>query len=169
MTPRVYNKHKGAPPDAVYIGRGSPWGNPFVLGKDGDRNGVCDLFAKLVLADPEYQERVKRELKGKNLVCFCKPLRCHGDFLLLLANQEPDVGIPMSGKVSPPPAVKPRVQAWAEEYMTMLTDCENRSHKLSDWECNFVDSLQRQIEIGKRPSPKQVEALDNLWEKATKN
>lgn len=28
--PRVWNKHhKNAPADAVYIGRGSPWGNPF--------------------------------------------------------------------------------------------------------------------------------------------
>lgn len=29
-----------------------------------------------------------RELKGKTLGCFCKPLRCHGDFLAMLANDE---------------------------------------------------------------------------------
>lgn len=91
-TPRVYNKHKGAPADAVYIGRGSQWGNPYLIGSGLGRDGACDLFAKMVLADPEYVARVKRELKGRNLVCFCKPLRCHGDFLLLLANQDEGVG-----------------------------------------------------------------------------
>ena len=30
--PRVYNKpHGDAPPGAIYIGRGSPWGNRFVI------------------------------------------------------------------------------------------------------------------------------------------
>ena len=56
---------------------------------------------------------------------------------------------------------------WADEYLTMLDDCEDRSEKLSDWECSFVDSLQRQITEGRRPSPKQIETLDNCWERAT--
>jgi hypothetical protein len=50
---------------------------------------------------------------------------------------------------------------WADEYVTMLDDCEKRSERLTDWECGFVDSLQRQIAEGRRPSPKQVETLDN--------
>lgn len=38
---RVLNKHHaGIPADAVYIGRGSKWGNPFRLGRDGDRATV---------------------------------------------------------------------------------------------------------------------------------
>ena len=49
----------------------------------------------------------------------------------------------------------------------MLEDCEKRSDKLSDWECGFVDSLQRQIADGRRLSGKQVETLDNIWESAT--
>ena len=52
---------------------------------------------------------------------------------------------------------------WADEYVTMLDDCE----KLTDWECGFVDSLQRQIADGRRPSAKQVETLDDIWERAT--
>lgn len=33
----VLNKHKhGIPKGAIYIGRGSKWGNPFVMGKDGN-------------------------------------------------------------------------------------------------------------------------------------
>ncbi len=34
---RVLNKHHaGVPAGAVYIGRGSKWGNPFRIGPDGD-------------------------------------------------------------------------------------------------------------------------------------
>ncbi len=56
---------------------------------------------------------------------------------------------------------------WADEYVTMLDDCENRSEKLTDWECCFVDSLQRQIADGRRPSSKQEETLNNIWDRAT--
>ena len=38
---RVLNKRKsGIPAGAVYIGRGSKWGNPFRIGPDGDRARV---------------------------------------------------------------------------------------------------------------------------------
>lgn len=50
---------------------------------------------------------------------------------------------------------------------TLLDDCEKREERLTDWERSFVDSLRRQIEDGRRPSPKQIEALDNVWERAT--
>ncbi|MEY5100127.1 MAG: hypothetical protein RJA36_2846 [Pseudomonadota bacterium] len=56
---------------------------------------------------------------------------------------------------------------WAEPYTTLLDDCEKRSERLNDWECGFVDSLQRQIAEGRRPTPKQVETLDRIWERAT--
>ena len=59
------------------------------------------------------------------------------------------------------------MSTWADECVTMLEDCERRSEKLSDWECDFVDSLQRQIVDGRRPSANQVETLDNIWERAT--
>lgn len=29
---------------------------------------------------------VKQHLKGKDLVCYCAPLACHGDILLEIAN-----------------------------------------------------------------------------------
>jgi hypothetical protein len=32
------------PPGAIYIGRGSPWGNRFVIGEHGDRDQVCNQF-----------------------------------------------------------------------------------------------------------------------------
>jgi hypothetical protein len=57
---------------------------------------------------------------------------------------------------------------WADEYVTLLEDCEKRSEKLTDWELSFVDSLQRQIIVqGRRPSAKQIDTLDTIWERAT--
>lgn len=71
----VHNKRAGtAPQDAVYIGRGTPWGNPFILGRDGDRDTVCDRFEREILPTLDLEP-----LRGKDLVCWCKPARCHGD------------------------------------------------------------------------------------------
>lgn len=87
--PKVHNKyHKTAPADAVYIGRGSPYGNKFVIGEPhpstGDpmtRDDVCDLFEEHLLPYMDLSA-----IRGKDLVCFCKPKRCHGDSLLEAAN-----------------------------------------------------------------------------------
>lgn len=85
--PKVHNKYKNtAPPDAVYVGRGSPFGNPFMMGVDGGRNEVCDKFEAKVEADEILKQRIKTELKGKDLICFCAPKRCHGDYLIRIAN-----------------------------------------------------------------------------------
>ena len=35
---------------------------------------------------------------------------------------------------------------WADEYVTMLDDCEKREERLTDWERGFVDSLRSQID-----------------------
>jgi hypothetical protein len=75
---RVHNKRAGtAPKDAVYIGRGSPWGNPFVMGQHGNRNQVCDQFERETLPTLDLEP-----LRGKHLICWCKPARCHGDSIL---------------------------------------------------------------------------------------
>lgn len=57
--------------------------------------------------------------------------------------------------------------SWEGEYLTLLDDCEARESRLSDWERGFVDSLRQQISNGRRPSQKQIDTLDNVWEKAT--
>lgn len=51
MTQRVLNKRRDpiVPGVDIYIGRGSPWGNPFKIGRDGDRDEVCDRFEREVL------------------------------------------------------------------------------------------------------------------------
>ena len=56
---------------------------------------------------------------------------------------------------------------WVDEYMTLVEDCEKRESRLTEWEAGFVDSLRSQIEQGRRPSTKQIETLDNCWERAT--
>lgn len=89
VRPRVLNKHyTGVPSDAVYIGRGSYWGNPFMIGSDGSRDEVIEKYIEWFAKDPDRLKRARIELKGKNLVCYCAPNRCHGDFLLTIANSE---------------------------------------------------------------------------------
>lgn len=80
--PAVYNKYaKDVPPGAASIMRGTPYGNPFVIGPDGDRDEVCDKFERDVLPGLDVSD-----LRGKDLVCCCKPKRCHGDSILRKAN-----------------------------------------------------------------------------------
>ena len=85
---RVLNKYKDViPVDAVYIGRPSKFGNPFVIGKDGDRDQVIAKYRDWIATKPELIEAAKTKLKGKDLVCFCSPKSCHGDVLVVIANQ----------------------------------------------------------------------------------
>lgn len=84
--PRVLNGRTQDARGAVFIGRPSKWGNPFVIGKDGDRRTVILKFEKYLLERPELMEEARRELKGKDLVCYCSPSPCHGDVLLRIAN-----------------------------------------------------------------------------------
>ncbi len=56
---------------------------------------------------------------------------------------------------------------WADEYYELLDDCEKRESRLSDWERGFVESMRSQLDNGRRPSLKQIETLDTIWERAT--
>lgn len=86
MMPKVWNKKdKNCPKNAIYVGRPSKWGNPYKIGIDGTREEVIELYKKW-LSNQKYLNL--EELKGKDLVCWCKPLPCHADILLELANKE---------------------------------------------------------------------------------
>ena len=76
------------PDHIVYIGRPSKWGNPFVIGKDGDRDTVVQKYRDWIMTQPRLLSQL-HELKGKTLVCFCKPRACHGDVLVELVNGLP--------------------------------------------------------------------------------
>lgn len=71
----------------IYIGRPSKWGNPFVVGVDGDRDMVIAKYEEWINARPYLIAMAKQELKGKILGCWCAPKKCHGDVLLRIANE----------------------------------------------------------------------------------
>jgi len=66
------------------IDRTSKWGNPFILGPDGDRDRVCDCFEKHYAPNKDSFIESAHELKGKVLCCHCYPERCHGNALIAL-------------------------------------------------------------------------------------
>lgn len=68
-------------PFDVYIGRPSKWGNPFQIGKDGNREEVIEKYKQYLLSRPDLISSL-HELKGKTLGCWCKPKPCHGDVLV---------------------------------------------------------------------------------------
>lgn len=99
---RQRTKGYRAPPEAVYVGRGSAWGNKYRLGSNPwygqtltipDRQTAVRLFRNyaepLALAKPQWLE----PLRGHDLLCWCpledaegNPVPCHADVLLELAN-----------------------------------------------------------------------------------
>jgi hypothetical protein len=84
--PTLYNRHHGnAPVDAVYIGRGSLWGNPYVIGEGLSREEALALYEDHVVG---MEELIKKYLKNKDLVCYCVPKRCHGNILMQIANED---------------------------------------------------------------------------------
>lgn len=70
----------------IRIDRSSKYGNPFVMGQDGDRDFVCDAFETHYLPHKQSIKNDFGKLKGKVLVCHCYPERCHGNRLCEEAN-----------------------------------------------------------------------------------
>lgn len=88
-TTKVVNKDSNEKFD-VYIGRKSPWGNPFVIGDEGMTREVViekfkEYFESYFLSDPSRQKELM-SLRGKTLGCHCKPLPCHGDVIAQYLN-----------------------------------------------------------------------------------
>jgi len=74
----------------VYIGRPSRWGNPYKILTKGNkrrtREEAIESYRKYIRNRPELLKKLK-ELKGKRLGCYCKPLPCHGDVLVELIEE----------------------------------------------------------------------------------
>jgi hypothetical protein len=74
-------------PGQAYVGRPSPLGNPFVVGRDGSRQEVIAIYRRWLwgrLREPgSPQERELRRLlelarAGElELLCWCHPLPCN--------------------------------------------------------------------------------------------
>ena len=73
----------------VYIGRPSKWGNPFEIGKHGDRETVIKKYKEWILTQSDLMASVS-DLRGKVLGCWCYPKNCHGNILVQLANKNID-------------------------------------------------------------------------------
>jgi len=67
------------------IDRNSQWGNPYELGKDGDRDTVCNSHIYYFKKKLSLHQQLM-DLKGKVLGCWCYPERCHGNYLKDLAD-----------------------------------------------------------------------------------
>jgi hypothetical protein len=70
------------------VDRKSPYGNPFVIGRDGDRATVIAKHEAWWFADEQaaLRARAQRELRGRDLACWCAPEACHADLLLRFCN-----------------------------------------------------------------------------------
>ena len=112
---------------AMRVDRGSKFGNPFILNDDGTRDHVCDCYEHNYLPNKPSITNSIDDLKGKVLICYCYPLRCHGDALAAMANgnkHEPKKADPkaeanqlrkLADKLDPPTKfVKPTVEDVAE-------------------------------------------------------
>ncbi|CAN7165642.1 DUF4326 domain-containing protein [Acidovorax sp. LjRoot118] len=100
------------PPNTVKVDRTTKWGNPWRIVKRDDGRWWCEgptgywqvptKAAGLIqaieqhAADAEIHaehfgfDLILRELRGKNLACWCRlDQPCHADILLKLANPEP--------------------------------------------------------------------------------
>lgn len=86
----IVNKHHGK--SGEYIGRGSPLGNPFVIGKDGSREQVIAKYRvwlneqimrknSVVLDELNRLGNKAIDEKGLALQCFCYPKPCHGEVI----------------------------------------------------------------------------------------
>ena len=64
------------------------FGNPFVIGRDGDRQQVIAKFVHhFINRSKAYQARALHVLQGKDLACHCAPEQCHAHWLITWANE----------------------------------------------------------------------------------
>lgn len=82
-----YKRGMQLPPNTIYVGRPTKWGNRNKVGHGETNHFAVACFRDDLRADPKLVAEAKRELKGKNLACWCKPEdECHADVWLELVN-----------------------------------------------------------------------------------
>jgi len=88
--PTVVNRHhfhgKRLPEPFVYIGRGSPLGNPFTVAEHGAESALALyrrwLWDRIRASDRRVLEALRRITPRHHLVCSCAPRPCHGDVVV---------------------------------------------------------------------------------------
>ncbi|MEV1063413.1 DUF4326 domain-containing protein [Streptomyces sp. NPDC050263] len=111
---RQHTKGWRAPHGAVYVGRGTPWGNPYTLrehaghhlvtspergviyastDEDDARRVAADWYRAWFSSQAGLLAAIRRQLAGRDLMCWCPPPapggpdHCHAAVLLALANE----------------------------------------------------------------------------------
>lgn len=90
------------PAGAVSVARPSRWGNPFRVGAEADemdwvrgemvpvvltQEGAVRHFRESIGPGSTFERDVIRELRGRDLACYCRlDQPCHADVLLAVAN-----------------------------------------------------------------------------------
>lgn len=82
---RVLNKYK-TKDKGRYIGRGSPFGNPFIIGTHGSRIEVVYMFEQylkyqILIGDPAIIKELQSLKADDDLLCSCAPKLCHGSVI----------------------------------------------------------------------------------------
>ncbi len=100
---RIGRVPKGSPEHA-YIGRKSPFGNPYIIGMHGNRQQVIAkyraYFERRMREHPGFRQQVEG-LRGKTLICFCAPLPCHGDVIAAWLDRQGPATAPVVAKPRP--------------------------------------------------------------------
>lgn len=74
-------------PYDVYGGRPGPWGNPFVVGRDGTREEVIARHRAWFLAQPAMVAAARVIFRDAAIGCWCAPKPCHCDVYAEVANE----------------------------------------------------------------------------------
>ena len=87
------------PPNTVKVDRSTRWGNPNLASHHGQSGAVRRVEEELRAGILNFSvDDVRRELRGKNLACWCKPgSPCHADILLRVANALVTGALPRHG------------------------------------------------------------------------
>ena len=82
----------GAGEEVVCVDRTTAWGNPFGIGKHGTREECIGWYEEWMHlpAQKLLRQRMRDQLKGKHLLCWCDPLPCHAKVIRDIANQDDD-------------------------------------------------------------------------------
>lgn len=134
MSFTVLNRHhlKTAwPAGSVYIGRGTAFGNPYIVGEHGTREECVAAFRdralrRLVDGDPAWVTALAGLHDGMSLVCSCAPAPCHASGVIAAWEQLQAKGLPYAptrftyagiGSRNTPPTMRSRMIRIAERMM----------------------------------------------------
>ncbi len=83
---RILNKYKDDVGSSIYIGRGSPFGNPFVIGQHHSRVPVIYMYYRYLLDrivsnDITLIHHIMQLDARDGIYCYCSPKPCHGQVI----------------------------------------------------------------------------------------